>query len=54
MFYLGLLVGLGLGRALVGLAAGRDGFPQAPHALKLLFIFLIFMGFRKYIVIDCR
>lgn len=36
--YFGRDVGLGLGRAEVGRAAGRDGLPQAPQALKLLFI----------------
>jgi hypothetical protein len=36
--YFGRDVGLGLGRADVGRAAGRDGLPHAPQALMLLFM----------------
>ncbi len=50
-FYFGRDVGRG--RADDGRVAGLDGLPQAPHAL-VLFIFLFFMGFRKYILIGCK
>ena len=51
-FYLGLDVGRG--RDDVGRTAGLDGLPQAPQALMFVFISLIFMGFRKRILIDCK
>jgi hypothetical protein len=40
MFSLIVYLGLDVGRGLVdvGLTAGRDGLPQEPHPLKLLFI----------------
>jgi hypothetical protein len=39
---LGRDVGRGLGRDAAGRAAGRDGFPHAPQALKLSFILIFY------------
>lgn len=53
-FYLGRDVGLGRGRADDGRAAGRDGLPHAPQALKLLFMLTFyFIGlYLLFVIID--
>jgi hypothetical protein len=56
-FYLGLDVGLGLGRAEDGRADdGRDGLPQAPQALMLSFILIYFFIclYLPILIIDFR
>ena len=52
-FYSGLDVGRVIGLD-VGLADGRDGLPQAPHALKLLFILISFKDYHIHSAIDCK
>ena len=54
--YFGRDVGLGLGRAAAGRAAGRDGLPQAPQALMLSFILIYyFIGlYLPILIIDYR
>ena len=52
--YFGRDVGLGLGRAATGRAAGRDGLPQAPQALMLSFIltFYFITIYLFFVIID--